>query len=84
LGGSDKFKEGIYQVETQTLQIVEKSFENKGKLLRKLRNILGEDEFFGEEPSEEIPPGREGMRKDERKIALMRAKHQAEIQSTQD
>jgi hypothetical protein len=56
--------------------------ENEAQVLNYSRT--SEEEFYGEEPGEGIPPGREGMRKDEREVALQQAKHQAEIQSTQD
>ncbi|CAI2200163.1 3902_t:CDS:2, partial [Funneliformis geosporum] len=63
----------------ETINLVEKSFENKGRLLRKLRDILGEKEFFPEEPGDGIPPGREGMRRDPEAIAMQNADKQARI-----
>ena len=62
LGGADKFQEGIFKTEEEVIKIAEKAFENKGSLLRKIRNIIGEKEFFPEDPGDGIPPGREGMR----------------------
>ncbi|CAI2201719.1 10941_t:CDS:2, partial [Funneliformis geosporum] len=63
----------------ETINLVEKSFENKGQLLRKLRDIMGEKEFFPEEPGDGVPSGREGMRRDPEAIAMQNADKQARI-----
>lgn len=84
LGGSEKFADGKYKTEAETIKIAEKAFENEGLLLKKLQNIIGPDKFYSSKPGENIPQGREGMYKDDREIALLQAKYQAEIKATED
>ena len=83
-GGGENFADGIYKSEEETIQIVKKGLENKGEILRTLQDIIGKDKFYSEEGGENIPPGREGKYKDDREIALLQAKYQAEIKATED
>nr|CAG8498128.1 11302_t:CDS:10 [Entrophospora candida] len=79
LGGPEKFRDGVYKSEEEIIAVSLKALENKGPLLRKLRNIIGEKEFNPEEPGEGVPPGREGMRVDPEAIALQQAEQKARI-----
>ncbi|MCE8163391.1 MAG: hypothetical protein I3274_04195 [Candidatus Moeniiplasma glomeromycotorum] len=84
LGGSDNFKDGIYQIEKKITQTNLKELKPGGAILNELHDIFGPDKFYSQEPGENIPSGREGKYKDDREIALLQAKYQAEIKATED
>ncbi|KLL04619.1 MAG: hypothetical protein MRERV_16c027 [Mycoplasmataceae bacterium RV_VA103A] len=81
LGGPQNFQDGIYQSEKQTTNTVLKELKPNGLILKEIHNIFGPQDFNPMEPSEGVPPGREGMRKDPEALALQEAEKQARIKS---
>ncbi|CAI2162582.1 17842_t:CDS:2 [Funneliformis geosporum] len=60
LGGSEKFQEGVYQSEAETINIVKKGLANEGPLLEVIHDIFGPDKFFPKEGGEGIPKDKFG------------------------
>lgn len=81
LGGSAKFPNGIYQPKPEIIQAVIEELEAKGIILKKMRNIFGEEKFFDDEPSDDIPKGKEGYYKDPKAIAILEHDARKEIES---
>ncbi|CAG8597611.1 11005_t:CDS:2 [Paraglomus occultum] len=81
LGGSEKFQEGVYQAKPEIVKSVLEELKAKGTILKEIHNIFGPDEFYPTEPSDSIPKGREGFRKNAKELALQQAEEQAQIKA---
>ncbi|CAG8472466.1 11197_t:CDS:2 [Ambispora gerdemannii] len=81
LGGKEKFQEGVYRAKSQIVQAVVKELKAKGVILKELRNIIGQEKFYSDEPADSIPKGREGYYKKDKEIALLQAEANAKIKA---
>lgn len=84
LGGKDKFAEGVFKTEEETIKTVKRELGTEGELLEVIHDIFGPDKFYPKKGGENVPKGREGKVKDDREIALIQAKYQEEIKATED
>jgi len=81
LGGSEKFQNGVYQAKPEIVKTVLEELTAQGVILKEIHNIFGAEEFYSTEPSESVPKGREGFRKNAKELALQQAEEQAQIKA---
>jgi hypothetical protein len=85
-GGSDKFKEGVYQFKDLLVKAVIEELKVKGLLRDEIHDFFDPENFYPDEPKKDdnVPKGREGKWKNAKDQAMMKAKFDAEIKAQQD